>query len=239
MINAINLRLLRNAEFLQFLDFIIKTIENNNPATLKVEARLLALKTLYDQLDVLFKKPQDSLLSDDLLELDHQRDRAISGILQTVSANLNYFEEDRVEAAQLLDRNLRNYGSKIYNMNYQAESSTISSIINDWETDGGLKGAVTLLNLDEWKGELKEKNDNFITLYSDRNQEYGAKTTDTTKSIRLEAYTAYYDVTELLEAYATIENTPNNQKAIREINALIESYNTLLSPRKGKKKQEE
>jgi hypothetical protein len=239
MINVISLRLLRNAEFLQFLDFIIKTIENNNPATLKVEAKLVALKNLYDQLDALFKQPQDSLLSDELMELDHKRDRAISGILQIVSANLNYFEQDRVHAAQLLDRNLRNYGSQIYNMNYQAESSTISSIIRDWETDTALESAIALLGLGGWKLELKQNNIDFIALYSDRNQEYGAETTDKTKEKRLDANTAYYDVTQLLNAYATIENTPAYQKTISEINALIESYNTLLRSRKAKQKQEE
>lgn len=239
MINAISLRLLRNAEFLQFLDFIIKTVENNDPATLKVDAELLVLKNLYEQLDALFKLPQDNLLSKDLLDLDHKRDRAVIGILQTVSANLNYFEQDKVDAAQLLDRNMRNYGVQIYSMNYQAESSTITSMIRDWEIEPTLKNAIILLGLSDWKEELKNKNNDFITLYSNRNQEYGAETTDRIKDKRLEANSAYYNLAQLINAHATIDNTSAYQKVMGEINALIESYNTLLASRKGKKKEDE
>ena len=239
MINAISLRLLRNAEFLQFLDFIIRSVENNNPATLKVEVKLLALKNLYDQLDDIFKIPKDNLLSKELLELDYKRDRAIIGISQTVSANLNYFEQDKVNAAQLLDRNIKNYGAQIYSMNYQAESSTISSMLKDWELEPTLKDAIILLGLTAWKEELKNKNNDFITIYYDRNQEYGAETTDKIKQKRLDANTAYYNLTRLINAYATIDNTREYQKVIGEINALIESYNTLLASRKGKKKEGE
>lgn len=51
---------LRNAEYLQFLLFIIKLVENNAPAVLQLEAQLQALILRYNEFDALFKLPQNN-----------------------------------------------------------------------------------------------------------------------------------------------------------------------------------
>lgn len=239
MIKGINLRLLRNAELLQFLDYIIKAVENGNPTALKLDAKLLALKNIYETLDALFKLPQDSLLTNDLQELDARRDLAISGISKLIEAYLNHFDPSFVNAAKLLERNLTMYGSQIYNMNYQAESATLSKIVIDWETEEPLKDAVTLLGLNEWKDELSKSNNDFITRYAERSDEYSAESVDKIKEKRLETYTAYYALRDLILSYANIDNSiAGYQELIRKFNTYIEQYTTLLNTRKGKKDEE-
>lgn len=240
MIKGLNLRLLRNAELLQFIDYIIKAVEQNNPTALQLDAKLQALKNLYAQIDAIFKLPQDSLLTNDLQELDAKRDLAIRGISKLIDAYLNYFDPVYVDAAKLLERNLTMYGSQIYNMNYQAESTTITNLIEDWTTQSSLSDAVALLGLRDWKEDLDGNNRDFITRYSERNQEYSAETLDKIKTKRIEVYTAYYAVRDLITSYATIDSSvAGYQQLIREFNSYIDQYSTLLASRKGKKKEEE
>ncbi|WP_432671315.1 DUF6261 family protein [Flavobacterium sp. SM2513] len=239
MIYGLNLRLLRNAELLQFIDYIIKAVERNNPTALHLDAKLMALKVLYDQIDALFKLPQDSLLTEDLQNFDIQRDRAITGIYKALDAFSYHFDIHFTDAAKLLDRNLTMYGPEIYKMNYQAESTTITNIIKDWDTETDLKDAVTLLGLSDWKDELDSSNRNFIARYDDRNQEYSAESLDKIKEKRIELYAAYYKLRDLITSYATIdESNPGYQQLIREFNNYIDSNNTLLAGRKGKKEEE-
>ena len=240
MIKGLNFRLLRNAELLQFMDYIIKAVERNNPTALKLDAKLLALKNVYTQLDALFKLPQDSLLTNDLQALDAKRDLAVRGISKLVDAYLNHFDPAYVDAAKLLERNLTMYGSQIYNMNYQAESTTLTNLIEDWTTQSSLADAVALLGLGDWKDDLNTNNSDFITRYSERNQEYSTESLDKIKAKRIEVYTAYYAVRDLITSYATIDSSvAGYQQLIREFNSYIDQYSTLLASRKGKKKQEE
>ena len=237
MIKGLNLRMLRNAELLRFIDFIIKAVERNNPTALKLDTKLLALKNIYNTLDELFKLPQDSLLTDDLQNLDAQRDVAITGILKLIDAYLLHFDTRFSDAAKLLDRNLTMYGKEIYHMNYQAESTTIENIIKDWDTETALQDAVAKLGLRDWKDHLDQSNRDFIARYEERNQEYSSETLDKIKDKRIEVYAAYYKLRDLITSYANIdENNPGYQQLIREFNSYIESNTILLAGRKGNNK---
>ncbi|RZK22851.1 MAG: hypothetical protein EOO43_09145 [Flavobacterium sp.] len=240
MIKGINLRLLRNAELLQFTDYIIKTVEHNNPKDLKLDERLLELKEIYNTVDSLFKLPQDSLLTAQLQKLDTERDHAIVGISKIIDAYLNHFDPTFVNAAKLLNRNLTMYGSHIYSMNYQAESITLTNIVKDWDTEESLREAVNQLNLGDWKNEMNSKNMQFIELYAQRTDEYSAESLDKIKQKRIELYEAYYSLRDLITSYATIDRkNPGYQLLMREFNTYIEQYNALLANRKGHKKEEE
>lgn len=240
MIKGINLRMLRNGELLQFILSIIKVVEDNDPVTLRLEVKLLALKTIYAVLDALFKLPQDSLLTKDLENLDAQRDRAITGLLKVIDGFSYHFDPTYINAAKLLDRNLTMYGPEIYSQNYQGESTTISNIITDWDNQESLAEAVELLGLRDWKDELNRSNSDFITRYNERNQEYSRETLDKIKEKRIDAYDAYYALRDLITSHATIdESNPGYQQLIREFNSYIDTYNNTLAVRKGKKNEDE
>ncbi len=239
MIRGINLRLLRNAELLQFLEYIIAVVQQSNPTVLRLDAKLVTLQNIYNTLDTLFKLPQDSLLTIELQELDAKRDLYISGISKFIEAHFNHFDPTYVAAAKLLDRNLTMYGSQIYNMNYQAQSTTITNIITDWNTQESLAEAVTLLGLRDWKDELSNTNSSFIERYKERSDEYSAESLDKIKQKRIESYAAYYALRDLILSYANIdESNPNYQELIRKFNTYVDQFNTLLNTRKGKKDEE-
>ena len=239
MINAINLQKLRNAEFLQFLSYVIDILEDNDPAVLKVVPQFQALQTQYAGCDTLFKLPPGSNLTDALAAADAKRDDILAGLSQLISGYCNHFDPDHKAATLLLDQNISKYGSKIYQLNYQAESSTIKSLVGDWETDPQLSAASTLLGLNSWKQELSNANNQFIALYTQRTQEYGAQPTDTLWAKRKEANAAYTNLVKYLEAHATLDTTNAYGKVFGELNALIDQYNTLLNGRRPEQENPE
>lgn len=233
--NAIHLRLLRNAEFLQFLKDYAAIINLNNPASLQIDAKLSDFETRSSELENLFKKSLASEKTKSILELDERRDTAITGITQYVQSLLNYFESETRKDAQLLHDNLSIYGSGIARQNYQAETATISNIYRDWTTQSELTAAMTRLNLTSWMNELNDANTQFNTQFLARTQEYGDANPETIKSKREEATVAYYALRNRIDALHTLVETPESpySTVINQLNALIDQYNVLLMKRES------
>lgn len=239
MIKSIHLKALRNAEYMLFIRLFINLIEGNNPEELKVDDQLQVIKDLYEEAELLFKLPLGSKITGDLLELDIKRDKALGGLSQVLMGYENHFDNTFSNAAKALGKNIDLYGARIYEMNYQAESSSISGIIRDWETDDTLSVAVTTLGLGAWKLHLKDVNEKFIDLYTRRLQETGAQIDANLYEKRTEINKAYERMGQLLVAHSIIGKTQDYQKVFNDINALVDKYNILLAGRKSEKEEEE
>ncbi|MET3046837.1 DUF6261 family protein, partial [Flavobacterium covae] len=166
-----------------------------------------------------------------LLNIDKRRDDCINGLFYVVQGYEYHFEETLRVAAQKLATNLRFYGSGISRLNYQAETATLTNIINDWETKPELIAALTTLNLTAWKDEMKKQNNAFNTLYLDRTQEYGNATPENLISKRNEANTVYYALRDRITAFHTLIEAPAISPyatSINQLNALIDQYNNLI-----------
>lgn len=116
-------------------------------------------------------------------------------------------------------------------MNFPTESATLTAIVNDWETKPKLVAAVTKLGLAAWVAELKAANQLFGQKYLERTQEFGAANPDTLRAKREEALAAYYELRKFIDACAVINPSAAYDKLIKELNALIDQYNGLLSSR--------
>jgi hypothetical protein len=231
MINFIDLRSLRNAEFIQFVNNVASIIQTNNPATLNVVAQLQAFSAKITEMSGLFKNEQSSPLTEDVQLADARRDRSVTGLSSVIDGYTNYFQPEKAAAAHLLLANMKLYGA-IARQNYQAETALISEMMNDWENKPELAAALTLLGLVDWKDELYFANNSFNETWLARTHEYGAANPETLKQKRDETMTAYYELKKFLEAYATINNTvPVYQTTLNDLNALIEQYNTILAER--------
>ena len=235
MVQSINFIALRDAEYLQFLSSTIDCVEENDPLILNIQPQLINLRNAFIASSDLFKLPQDSPLSKEILAVDKRRNAAILGISGIVRSYSKHFNTAYREAAKLLQRNLTLHGKKIYMMNYQEKSAIISSLTEDWEDNPTLAAASTLLHLDDWTAELKESNTAFIDLYILRTQEYGAKSTATFRQKRKEGMAAYFELIKHLKARAITNNAVDYTKVLRQIDASLEQYKTLLNGRKGAK----
>jgi len=231
MINSIDLPHLRNANYLQFQKDFLSIISRNNPSTLQIETKYDELSAKVDELESLFKKALANPMSQELLVLDGRRDDAINGIYYTALANSYHYEAEIKQAADLLLANISLYGSGIARLNYQAETATITSLINDWENKPELTQAIENLNLKAWKDELKTINTEFATRYLDRTQDYGNATPETLKIKREETNIVYYALRDRINALHLLIETPPSPyiTVINQLNALIQQYNLLVT----------
>lgn len=231
MINAINISILRNAEYLQFMKNVASLVQTNDPVVLNVAPQLTALNNAVSVLDGLFKIQLANEITEELVAIDERRDKAITGLGFVVTGYVYHFDAALAQAASLLNDNLKLYGSGIARQNYQAETATITSLVNDWESKPNLSDAIVALHLDSWKDELKTANALFDERYLARTQEYGAANPDTLKLKREETNAVYYTLRDFLNSFSIVQPSATNTKTLNEINALIEQYNTLLANR--------
>jgi len=231
MITVIDLRNLRNAEFLQFGTLYSGLVVANNPVVLNVAAQQTAFKSKLDEMSGLFKLEKVNPLTEELVLLDERRDRAITGLTDVVKGYSVHFDAATAQAANLLSVNLNLYGVGVARMNTQAETSTIFGIVHDWETKPELSAAITLLGLTGWVAELKTANQLYEQKYLQRTQEYGAANPEPLKVKREETMVAYYELRKFIEANSVVNSGPAYEKLIGELNALIGQYNELLNTR--------
>jgi len=229
MFNSINLRQLRNAAYLQFMGLLLKLTNDNDPVTLKIQAKLTDLQKQYDAFNALYLLPRGNKISKEILALDLRRDNALVGFLALISGQTRSFIPENKAAALLLDENLRKYGTEIADLNYQEQSTVITKLVEVWETEQELKDALTLLGLDGWKDELRQSNNAFIDAYIDRTKELAAGSDENLKMLRTDFNQTYYILLKWIESFATVDETNSYNVLVRQINKLIDQYNTLLN----------
>lgn len=234
MINSITLYSLRNSEFIQFLTDFLAIVLQKDPTAMQVKKQYDAVAALENSLEALFKTDKGSDITDELIALDLRRDNAFNGI-STLVSGYSYSTDAAVKQnSKLLTDHLALFGIGIAKDNYQSETATLRNIIADWTNKPELKAALTALNLISLQTELEAANTAFGTKYLERAQEVGAVSPDTIKAKRLEAANVYYKLRDALDAHFTLEDGAEPYAStINSLNALIDSYNTLLANRKS------
>lgn len=235
MISSIDLPRLRNAEYVQFQKDLVSIIQRNDAETLNITTKFQTLQTRLNELDVLFKRTLANENTKTIEELDAKRDQAITGIGMLITSYTYHFNVTLRTAAEKLNDSLQVYGTGISRLNYQAETATLTNLINDWETKTDLQEALTTLNLTDWINELKSLNTQFNTIYLNRTQEYGNASPETLKGKREQTNEDYYNLRDRINALHTLVETEDSpyQTVINQINALIEQYNELINTRGG------
>ncbi len=76
-----------------------------------------------------------------------------------------------------------------------------------------------------------------ITLYNQRNEDYGAEPTDNLLGKRTETNAAYYKLVEMLEARKLTDEAISYDKVFSDLNASIDQYSTLINNRRARNKK--
>jgi len=237
MFLAINYPGLRNNEFIQFFQNLLEIINANDPEALKVKSQYDDLHALVATMASFYKPELGSEITAELQELDAARDSALQGIEFMVKSYTYHYTDTKREAAELLEHSLDNYGSGITRLNYQAETSTINSIIEKWETEQKYIDALASLSLTEWKAELKTINVNFNQRYLDRLSDNADHPEQTSLDLRAGIITSYRELLAYLQAYTTLSTAGEYEKLNKLINELISEYNKMLAARKSKNEE--
>lgn len=232
MINGIDLRMLRNGEFIQFISDFSELVDSNDPAILGVVAQQSAFKIKIEKVNPLFGNRRASKYTSQLRLLDQRRNKAVDGIGYAIKSYCHHFDDQVAASSNLLAKNLRLFGKSITRQNKLAKSATIKVIVDGWETKPQLTSALELLGLTTWVTELKTANQLYDQVYLERVEEYAAVSPDTMKGKRAETVAAYYELRKFLEANEVLRHDSVYEKTINTLNTLIESYNLLITKRR-------
>lgn len=221
--NTIELHLLRNAEYLQYVKDFSGIIALNNPSALQIDTKISELESLY-------KKALANEKTQDILLLDERRDDAINGIYYFLLEHSCHSVADKKQKAQLLLDHMALYGIGISCLNYQSKTAILNNLVRDWENKSELTNAVDAFNLSEWINEIKTVNDLFNTTCLSFTQEYGDVSPENIKTKREEVNAAYYALRDRIDAlHLLVEISPLPYPTIiNQLNALTDQYNVLL-----------
>lgn len=237
MIQKVRSHALRSSELLQFLFDVTKLCSQQSKKSMKLDNVSAELKVDTDSFDQAFRLDQASAITRELTNLDAHRDECITGICLVLDGYTRYFEPVVKAAALALKNNLDKYGNRIYEMNYQAETSTINSLVKEWSTNDILKAAVNTLNLGNWVNELKNANDLFNERYLKRVDEKASAPQIKSFDARKKAISAYRKLVQQIEARAVIAEDQTYTGLINNLNALIAKYNIIADSHAEKKEE--
>ncbi len=234
MIATIHYQKLWVSEFIQFLKNLTSICRNNHPAALSIDTALIPLEENINKLDALFKKEQGSHLTKEIVALDKRRDNAIKLLTLHAKGYSRYcFEEAKRQAAEKIYKAITKYGHSIYRLNYQAETSTLSILVNELLSDPGLARAVNTLDIQPVVNELKTANDFFNDMYLSRVINMADMAAESASAQRKTAMKHYRRLIKLIEALAVVSGQDRYQSLINELNELIETYNEEADSRVG------
>jgi hypothetical protein len=221
----------RIGELVQFLYDVLGICDKNKPEVLLITAQVTSTRTSAKELDNNFKLDQGSSLSSVLVTEDQRRDRALIGIHSCIEGYTYHFDTTIREAAILLLASIEKYGSNIQQQNYQAETSSVNSILESWTTDSKLAAALVTLKMVDWAAELKTANTLFNGTYLLRVEEKGEAPSADTFELRKAAIARYRELVNEISAQTTIVKNTTYDKVTNELNVLIHSYNMLVANR--------
>lgn len=239
MINKIRFHYLRMGEFIEFLYDVLIICQQKTTEAMKLAASIAALQTDTETFDQNFKLDPGSPVTQELIDLDDRRDDCIIGIRYLLEAYVRYFTQAMKSAARSLLDSMDKYGTSIARLNFPTETSTINSLLEEWETKPVLSGAVTTLTLSAWITELKTVNASFKQKYVTRSTDKGSEGNLKTLEVRKAALNAYRNLIQRIEAGATLADDNSYAELIASLNVHIDKYNLIADSHKKEKEDEE
>ena len=231
MLTTAKLKSYRIGELLEFLGGTIEII-NRSELTVLDNAKSDLIEA-YKALDNSFKVSQGSRITETVQTLDARRDEAIMGIAQLVKAFTYHFKPELAAAAELMQKEINKYGVNIAKLNYQAQTAAIKSLLQDFENDGALRAAVSILQLTEWITELKTANDAFATAYLNRVADVVDKKVPPISDLRPAAYAAMEKLNQHVVANTVLNPSEELNTVVAQLEELSRKYNTVLPSKKS------
>lgn len=230
-IQPLHLSILRNEEHYQFNIDFSNLVTNYSAATLGITvlypAYQAALAVETKSLDIV----RGSATTDDLADIDTQRDSTFIGLDSSVKSMLFHFDATTKAAAMRIKKLLDTYGD-VAEKPYDQETGAITKLVNDLQ--GDYSADATLLGINAWVVELQRLNIQFDTLKNSRYAEGAAKPQENLKLARKQTDKAYQAIVKRINALVVVNGEATYSVFITELNERIANYNNLLAQRHGR-----
>lgn len=234
LLAALSFLRLRNAEVIQFLSQLLVLLTAADLPALLAES-IQKLQRTQAELDALHKTDPGSLITDELVEIDEDRDDLYKGLAAHCRNLLRHNDEAVLADAKALTHVLGVYGDAdtLTEQGYAAESTDIDSVLADLARPE-LAAAVARTGATLWAEALKAANDLFKKRFLDRDEEKLKKEFAYTMiRKRKESAEAYDEVLRKINALVETGSEEALRDLVGKIDTLTENYRQTVRQRKG------
>ena len=233
-IQGINCVLLNNGAHYQFIKDVSTRIATEtalvtNPVVKAAAERLANALKEEDRCLVLSQK---NLSTDDIRELDIERDKLFAGYRSAVKGFLRMPVADVAQAAKELAQHLKDYSINPH-MQLERETALIANLIDDCETK--FAAQVARLGIQPYVAALKTANTKLESLIHSRTDSDSTRILGALRIARRESDSAYFYLIKVANAFPIFVNQSDAAAFIDYMNELIKRYKEqVLTARKKK-----
>jgi len=220
---------LQNEEHVGFLTYVDDYISEAGAAALHVETQSanfkLKLAVEKSVLDLLQKNSYTVRVN----AADAARDVPIRGFFKIVKGMLNHFNPAVAQAAyniNIIDEKFRDLPDLSKEKQTSAEESYLTALKANMAD-------INTLVLTDWVMEIEVKENAYLEMVKNRNNEDDLKPAFNMRTARLETDAACEAVIDRINAFITIDGDANYISFVTKLNNRIDQYNNTIAQRKG------
>jgi vacuolar-type H+-ATPase subunit I/STV1 len=230
-ISRLPFKSLWNTEYTLFVNQVVAIIEKYDSRTLHLQKSFDKVKSQLPDLAKIKAQEKSNALSNQLQELDAERDTLIVAIVAQVKAMGRLSLPGIAPHVVVLDRFFDQHGRDIASANYNAETERLNDLLADYNAKDDVKAAAQALNLTMLFDQLGLVNTQFAALFLQRTEGDAATEKVDARAIRTltdKALNAFFVAFEYCSSeYDGLDYiTPAS-----ELNELIAYYKTQLKAR--------
>lgn len=233
MINSAQLQNFRIKEFIQFITNNLMIIKDHGPDLLKIKPLYRKLQEAAASLSEAYKQSTSSELTPVLASLDLQRDQAIISMRQIAEGYGSYPDEAMQKHGRNVLQCIDKYGSRLYQLNYGAETAALKNVARDLQTLPECIEAVEAMHLDGLLKLMDQKNAEFEKRFVERLGKQSQYDGQTTSELMKNVTEAYRTLVQHITAHATLSPSEDYDALIRHINENVDHFNYVLQRRRS------
>ncbi|WP_303918814.1 DUF6261 family protein [Draconibacterium sediminis] len=225
---------LRNGEYFQFMSDFKSLLIALTPVAIHSEAEFADFDAALTKLDDELRVDQGTVLTEQLQNLDQDRDNVWRAIDMRINATLLCTIPEEVEAAKSLRRLFDLYGD-VRRVSYNEETAGLTNLGGDL-TQRENAGFVATCGLGTWVSHLNDLNVAFKAKQDERDTVLANKKSGNAKVVRLEIDPLYELLVERVNALVSLNmQTPEIENFIIELNQKIKTLENTIAIREGRK----
>ena len=230
---SVDITRMDNATFLSFCNNVDEKCQAENAAQMRTTMGQFytdfhAAAVQYDQV---FNPARRSLDTEDLKNLDTERDDSLGAYHEAVLGLQRNPNEAKKQAARLLNLNYDTYKPE-RGQEYMKETELISQMTTDIRGSQELSAAITLLGLTDYLVDLEQKNEAFAQLMKSRTASTEGYAKGAVAAARAQLEQKYQLLRQMLNVAAIYEGDTQYRDFLLAVNAVVEHYRQILA-RKG------
>ncbi|RZJ06737.1 MAG: hypothetical protein EOP39_18315 [Rubrivivax sp.] len=229
---------LHDAERIQFLKDFLAGLEAGGTLPDPVPVLRDQLSASVDDLELLYRRAQESQQTARLEERDDRRDHIVQGIAGACTAFLHHCRPAHAAAAQALLASFNPYGGAraVTLQNYVAQTTSVRNLLDDWRSKPLFADALRTLDFQDWADELNTVNGEVESLYRERARQEGMEELPfTMRQKRAEAKERYDELREVVNGgYRMTRGQAPWLHVVAALSRLTEQYGQQVAVREGR-----